>query len=124
MALAEELGRLAPFGRGNPGVSLMVADLTFADSRPMGEGKHVRFTVSSGGVRARAVAFGGGARLPVAEGERAQATFTLEVNEWNGVSEPRLVLRRAAPLTDAEGSAPAAERDSGDSGELVLFAMP
>ncbi len=46
MALAEELRALAPFGRGNPPVSLMVADATFADVRPMGEGKHARFTVA------------------------------------------------------------------------------
>ena len=31
MELAEELQALAPFGRGNPGVSLMVAEATFAD---------------------------------------------------------------------------------------------
>ena len=55
MALAEELQTLAPFGRGNPGVSLLVADATFRDGRPMGEGKHVRFTVESRGARARAV---------------------------------------------------------------------
>ena len=47
MELAEELARLAPFGRGNPGVSLMVADAIFTDARPMGEGRHVRFTVRS-----------------------------------------------------------------------------
>ncbi len=106
MTLAEELATLAPFGRGNPGVSLMLADARFADARPMGEGKHVRFTVESGGARARAVAFGNGGRLPVADGEAARATFTLEVNEWNGVSEPRLVLRRAEAVASA-GDAPA-----------------
>jgi hypothetical protein len=90
----------------------------------MGEGRHVRFTVHSGGVRARAVAFGGGARLPVPEGEPAQATFTLEVNEWNGVSEPRLVLRRAAPLPVPQAPEPAGEQDLGEPQELVLFAMP
>jgi single-stranded-DNA-specific exonuclease len=95
MTLAEELQRLAPFGHGNPGVSLMLADACFRDARPMGEGKHVRFTVESRGARARAVAFGGGAALPVEEGTPAEATFKLEVNEWNGVSEPRLVLRQA-----------------------------
>lgn len=145
MTLAEELQALAPFGRGNPGVSLMVSDATFADARPMGEGKHVRFTVESGGARARAVAFGTGGRLPVPDGEPAQATFTLEVNEWNGVSEPRLVLRRAqapaaqplapspaaleplpqaqdAPQTveDSEREAPAEPRETA-AGELVLF---
>jgi single-stranded-DNA-specific exonuclease len=96
MALAEELQQLAPFGRGNPAVSLMLAEARFSDARPMGEGKHVRFTVESRGARARAVAFGGGGALPVEEGALAEATFKLEVNEWNGVSEPRLVLRHAA----------------------------
>ncbi len=103
MELAEELLALAPFGRGNPTVSLLVEDATFRELRPMGEGKHLRFTVESGdtgstggtGARARGVAFGTGARLPVAEGEPAEATFTLEVNEYNGVTEPRLVLRQA-----------------------------
>ncbi len=95
ITLAEELQRLAPFGRGNPGVSLLVADATFRDGRSMGDGKHVRFTVESRGARARAVAFGTGGRLPVDDGAPAEATFTLEINEWNGVSEPRLVLRQA-----------------------------
>jgi single-stranded-DNA-specific exonuclease len=124
MTLAEELQMLAPFGRGNPGVSLLVADATFTDIRPMGQGRHVRFTVQSSGARARAVAFGTGGRLPVADGAPAQATFSLEVNEWNGVSEPRLVLRRAraatSPIGDEEGRPPPASAN----GELVLFATP
>ncbi|MGA7704891.1 MAG: single-stranded-DNA-specific exonuclease RecJ [Solirubrobacteraceae bacterium] len=95
MELAEELGRLSPFGRGNPSVSLMVADAVLSDVRPMGEGKHVRFTVESDGASARAVAFGNEGRLGVAEGERVQATFALEINEWRGAVEPRLVLRHA-----------------------------
>jgi single-stranded-DNA-specific exonuclease len=95
MELAEELQALAPFGQGNRPVALMLRDATFADVRPMGEGKHARFTVHARGGRARAVAFNTGAGLPVADGELAQATFALEVNEWNGVSEPRLVLRQA-----------------------------
>jgi single-stranded-DNA-specific exonuclease len=118
MSLAEELQSLAPFGRGNPTVSLLVADATFADARPMGEGRHVRFTVRSRGTRARAVAFGTGGRLPVPDGEPAEATFTLEVNEWKGVSEPRLVLRRAQPLAEV------AQAAEDDTEELVLFAIP
>jgi single-stranded-DNA-specific exonuclease len=125
MTLAEELQALAPFGRGNPGVSLMVADAVFADARPMGEGKHVRFTVQSHGARARAVAFGTGGRLPVADGEPAQATFTLEVNEWNGVTEPRLVLRRAMALaTTPAARGPSPAHEDLETEELVLFALP
>ncbi len=123
MALAEELRALAPFGRGNPKVCLMVADAVFADARPMGEGKHVRFAVESHGTRARAVAFGTGGRLPVEQGVPAQATFTLEVNEWNGVSEPRLVLRQAQAAPAAISVLRGPERlEQGEQQELVLFA--
>ena len=120
MELAEELLSLAPFGRGNPGVSLLLADATFRDLRPMGEGKHLRFTVESGGARSRGVAFGTGAHLPVAEGEPAEATFTLEVNEWNGVTEPRLLLRQVRSREEPDNR-PSAE-DETTAGELVLFA--
>jgi single-stranded-DNA-specific exonuclease len=143
MTLAEELQRLAPFGNGNRGVSLMVAEASFREGRPMGEGKHVRFTVESRGARARAVAFGGGGGLPVQEGVPAEATFTLEVNEWGGVSEPRLVLRHAAAVEDSIAarsirSEPAIEparpldpelteqpaQAQDEEQELVLFALP
>jgi len=125
MTLAEELATLAPFGRGNPSVSLLLADATFRDGRPMGEGKHVRFTVESRGASARAVAFGIGGRLPVDEGAPAEATFTLEVNEWNGVTEPRLVLRQARPASSRLGAgAPGPEAAATPQDELVLFATP
>jgi single-stranded-DNA-specific exonuclease len=97
MELAEELAGLAPFGRGNPAVSLMVSGAVLRDVRPMGQGKHARFTIESDGVHARAVAFGNDGKLGVSDGEPVDATFVLEVNEWNGVCEPRLVLRRAQP---------------------------
>ncbi len=118
MALAEELRVLAPFGCANPAVSLLVQRARFAERRPMGEGRHVRFSVLADGARARAVAFGAGTSLPVRDGVPADATFTLEVNEWRGVSEPRLVLRhaRASELATLGETAPEEE------GELVLFA--
>ena len=98
MALAEELRRLAPFGRATRRVSLMIArgDVRrrAPDGRRQARALH-RATLRR--ARARAVAFNTGGAPAVAEGEPAQATFALEVNEWNGVSEPRLVLRRARP---------------------------
>jgi single-stranded-DNA-specific exonuclease len=100
MDLAEELAALAPFGNGNPAVSLMVSDAVVGELRTMGEGRHARFTVSSKGTHSRAVAFGRGGAIGVPEGVPALATFTLEVNEWNGVSEPRLVLRHAQPASE------------------------
>ncbi len=95
LALAEELRSLAPFGIGNPPVALLVPAARFDDARTMGEGKHVRFTLLSGGARASAVAFGR-ARLPDGHDEAIDAAFALEINRWNGREEPRLVLRAAA----------------------------
>jgi single-stranded-DNA-specific exonuclease len=130
MELAEELRALAPFGCANPGVSLLVRDVRFAERRAMGEGRHVRFTVLADGARAQAVAFGGGTSLPVRDGLPADATFALEVNEWRGVSEPRLVLRHAQPagVEPASIEPPCAQRAAqpvvaaSEEQELVLFA--
>jgi single-stranded-DNA-specific exonuclease len=98
LALADELARLEPTGMGNPGANLLLAGATLTDARPMGEeGRHVRFTVESGGGRCRAVAFGCDGRLPVKPDTAADATFRLERNSWNGAVEPRLRLRGARP---------------------------
>jgi single-stranded-DNA-specific exonuclease len=131
MELAEELTRLGPFGKGNPTISLMVKDAVLRDVRPMGEGKHARFTIESDGMHARAVAFGNDGRLGVAEGKPVDATFVLEVNEWNGISEPRLVLRHAQPARPAQIAPPlspieplvdsSATPMESALGELVLF---
>jgi single-stranded-DNA-specific exonuclease len=98
--LAEELEQLEPCGIGNPRSRLLLPGARLRDMRPMGDGRHLRFVVGSGGISARAVAFGCGGRLGVEAEEPVDATFRLERNFWNGAVEPRLVLshaRRCAP---------------------------
>jgi single-stranded-DNA-specific exonuclease len=102
LGLAEELERMAPFGQGNPAVSLMVPAAELTDPRPLGEGRHVAFTLHAGGARSRGVQFGAGNRLPAGPGEPVDVAVRLEANRWNGAVEPRLVLRHARPA----GSAP------------------
>ena len=95
LALAEELERLGPFGEGNPEPTLLVPAARISDVRGMGEEqKHSRFTISSGGRRARAVAFRTppGPLAKLGE-ESCSLCVRLERSEWNGVVEPRLVLR-------------------------------
>jgi single-stranded-DNA-specific exonuclease len=102
LALAEELAQLEPCGMGNARSLLLVPGARFSDVRTMGEGRHVRFSVTSGGARARAVAFGCDGKVPGGEEQPLDATFRLERNVWNGAVEPRLVLGRArdcAPAT-------------------------
>ena len=111
LALAEELLLLEPCGIANPAVTLMVPGARFEDVRPMGDGRHARFSVSSGGSRASAVSFGCGARVPGADGAPRQATFRLERNVWRGAVEPRLVLRESLPC---DGAAIEVLREGGD----------
>jgi single-stranded-DNA-specific exonuclease len=97
LGLAEELEALEPCGMGNPSPRLLVPGGRFDDVRPMGEGRHARFSVISGGVRARAVAFGCDGHVTDDPAQPLDATFRLQRNAWNGAVEPRLVLRHAQP---------------------------
>ncbi|HET9152794.1 MAG TPA: single-stranded-DNA-specific exonuclease RecJ, partial [Solirubrobacterales bacterium] len=99
LELAEELKQLAPFGMGNPGVRLLVPSARVTDVRAMGEGKHARFSLHSGSHRALGVAFGRSS-LGVEDEDVLDATVRLEVNQWNGSIEPRVVLRELYPLED------------------------
>ncbi|HKO38612.1 MAG TPA: single-stranded-DNA-specific exonuclease RecJ [Solirubrobacterales bacterium] len=105
LELAEELRKLAPFGMGNPGVRLLIPSARVSDVRPMGEGKHSRFSLHSGSHRALGVAFGR-ASLGVEDEDVLDASVRLELNHWNGSVEPRLVLRELHLLEEPDGEEP------------------
>jgi single-stranded-DNA-specific exonuclease len=118
LGLAEELERLEPCGVGNPAPVLLVPAATFTDARAMGEGRHARFTVHAGGVRARAVVFGvAGGRLPVATDAPVDATFALRRRTWMGAVEPQLELLSARP------SAPAPIEVLGEPADFLAAAL-
>ena len=91
--LIEELELLEPTGLGNPAPRLLVPGARLDDVRAMGEGRHARFTVINGGARTPAVAFGCDGTVRAALGGPVDASFRLERNCWNGLVQPRLVLR-------------------------------
>ncbi|MGH2913736.1 MAG: single-stranded-DNA-specific exonuclease RecJ [Solirubrobacteraceae bacterium] len=102
LALADELRVLEPCGLGNPAPRLLVPGAQFEDLRPMGqEGRHARFSVRSGGARARAVAFDCDGRIAEDLGAPQDATFTLRRNSYNGAVEAQLTLRHARPSAPA-----------------------
>jgi single-stranded-DNA-specific exonuclease len=100
--LCEELRRLAPFGLGNPGVTLLVAGCELGDLAAVGEGKHLRFRVRDRGRPAgSAIAFGLGAQLDrYRRVGRYDIAFRLEENRWNGTTAPQLVVRRIFETPD------------------------
>jgi single-stranded-DNA-specific exonuclease len=95
LELAEELLRLGPFGHGNAEPSLLVPAARLSGVAAMGDdGQHSRLTISNGGGRASAVAFrASAAALTRASTDPQDAVVRLELNEWKGVVEPRLVVR-------------------------------
>ena len=92
--LATQMARMGPFGMGNPEVRLVVPGARVDDVRPMGEEeRHARFTLRGGPGKVRGVAFGvGGTLAKRAALGPADASVRLELNEWNGATEPRAVL--------------------------------
>jgi len=96
LELADELRRLAPFGLGNPGVTLLVAGCELSDLQTVGEGKHLRFrALDEGGAAGSAIAFGYGSQLDRwRQVGTYDVAFRLEANTWNGTTAPQLVVRR------------------------------
>jgi single-stranded-DNA-specific exonuclease len=96
LGLASELERLAPFGLGNPDVTLLVPACEAVQPGVVGEGKHLRFRIRQGGRDAgSAIAFGLGPQLDrVNRPGRHDIACRLKENRWNGTVSPQLVVRR------------------------------
>jgi single-stranded-DNA-specific exonuclease len=96
LGLCQELGRLAPFGLGNPGVTLLLDGCELTELSTVGEGKHLRFRVRRSGRDAgSAIAFGSGSQLDrFRRVGRYDVAFRLQENHWNGTVSPQLVVRR------------------------------
>ncbi|MDX6448992.1 MAG: single-stranded-DNA-specific exonuclease [Gaiellaceae bacterium] len=100
--LCEELRQLAPFGLGNPDVTLLAGDCELGDLATVGEGKHLRFRVRHEGRDAgSAIAFRFGSQLDrFRRVGRYDVAFRLEENRWNGTVAPQLVVRRVFDAPD------------------------
>jgi single-stranded-DNA-specific exonuclease len=96
LELAGELERLAPFGLGNPDVTLLVPGCETVQPGVVGEGKHLRFRIRQSGRDAgTAIAFGLGPQLDrVSRPARHDIACRLKENHWNGTVSPQLVVRR------------------------------
>jgi single-stranded-DNA-specific exonuclease len=122
--LCAELSRLAPFGLGNPNVTLLLAGCELAELVTVGDGKHLRFRVKAGARDAgSAIAFGQGRQLDRLRRVGAyDVAFRLEENHWNGTVAPQLVVKRVFDANPrygdlrewlkAEWRKPAAERST------------
>ncbi len=96
LELSQELGHLAPFGLGNPGVTLLLPSCDLSEVTPTADGKHLRFRVRHANRPAgSAIAFGLGKQADRARRViRHDVLFRLEENRWNGTVAPQLVVRQ------------------------------
>ena len=105
LELAEDLELLRPFGMGNAQPTLLVPAARFERVTAMGEEKeHSRFTlVTAGGKKSRGVAFRSRpSELAPASEQPHDIALRLEKNHWNGVTEPRVLLRALCPTALGE----------------------
>jgi len=105
LPLAEEIEKLAPFGQGNRPLTLLVPGARICDVREIGEGKHARFSLNSGGHRAAGICFGR-TSFGVGEDDPVDVAAELSVNHWNGSVEPQVRLEEVFPVSlgDPSGS--------------------
>ena len=102
--LCTELQQLAPFGLGNPRVTLLAPACELTELAAVGEGKHLRFRVrqEDGAPGGQAIAFRLGGQLDRFRREgRYDVAFSLEENHWNGTVAPQLVVREILDSADA-----------------------
>ena len=103
LELCGELARLAPFGLGNPGVTLLLAGCEVVEPATCGEGKHLRFRVRENGRDSGgAIAFGFGPQLDrLRRMGHYDLAFRLEANQWNGTVAPQLNVRQVFDADEA-----------------------
>ena len=84
LELAQQIERLAPFGEGNPPVTLAVRDVTIADARTFGRrGEHRQVTIEDGPGAARQIVWWRGADEDLPEG-RLDVVLTIKGTDYRG----------------------------------------
>ena len=107
----EELLLLEPFGLANPQPVLLLRGAVISGLTPLSMGKHIRFRLSGkNGQSINAVYFGMSAdAFPFCDGDRCDAVFTADMNDFMGNRTPQLFIKCIAPSQDVLPVAEAAE---------------
>lgn len=92
------LERLEPFGCGNPPPVFALLGARVERIAAMGNGNHLRLTLSQDGAGLTAVLFGVGPQeFPLEPGELADCAVALSVNRYRGTEQPQVRLLSIRP---------------------------
>ncbi|MDP2789714.1 MAG: single-stranded-DNA-specific exonuclease RecJ [bacterium] len=93
-SLLDTIELLEPYGEGNPKPTFSCRGMIVTELQPVGkEGKHLRIVVNHTVPEPRKfISFGGGEKYgkTITIGDKIDAVFTVDRNEWNGTAELQL----------------------------------
>ncbi|MGE6554257.1 single-stranded-DNA-specific exonuclease RecJ [Exiguobacterium artemiae] len=98
IGLIEEMGRLAPFGMGNPSPRVVVEGANIRDLKRIGRDlTHLKVLVTDGKTELDGIGFGfGDAVDEVSSLAEVSLMGSLNINEWNGFRKPQLMIQDLA----------------------------
>ena len=95
---ANELYLLEPYGTDNPAPVFVMCDVTVSEIRGIGCNKHSRITLAKGKRSFGCVYFGMSPEdAAFAKGDRCDVVFSLEINEYRGVTSPQMNIKYILP---------------------------
>ncbi|MCT4792493.1 single-stranded-DNA-specific exonuclease C-terminal domain-containing protein, partial [Exiguobacterium artemiae] len=98
IGLIEEMGRLSPFGMGNPSPRVVVEGANIRDLKRIGRDlTHLKVLVTDGKTELDGIGFGfGDAVDEVSSLAEVSLMGSLNINEWNGFRKPQLMIQDLA----------------------------
>ncbi|KAB2861539.1 MAG: single-stranded-DNA-specific exonuclease RecJ, partial [Exiguobacterium chiriqhucha] len=93
--LISEIGKLAPFGMGNPSPRVVVADARLRDIRQIGrDNTHLKVQLAGDKRELDGIGFGFGHVVSeISKMAHVSVMGSLQVNEWNGMRKPQLMIQ-------------------------------
>ena len=94
ISTVNELSAFEPYGTGNPQPVIASLGIKVEQLCSLSQGRYAKFVASKGGNTASAISFiYSFDELPVYNGEIADIAYTVDINQYKGISTPQLVLK-------------------------------
>lgn len=98
LKLANQLYMLEPFGTDNPAPVFVMCNATVTEIRGIGNNKHSRIGITKGNRAFGCVYFGmSPEEASFKKGDRVDVVFSLEINDYRGVTTPQINIRHILP---------------------------
>jgi single-stranded-DNA-specific exonuclease len=98
MSLAQELGRMEPYGVANPTPAFVLRDASVQKIISISGGKHTKLLISGDGISMYGMYFGVSAdTLDFHEGDHVDVLFHLDINEFQNIRSLQMIVQDIKP---------------------------